>query len=115
MRYYVLCTSDVAGILPHIVAEVVHDVADGAGDRGESFAGSIAGARSVIATRQELMDDPDTRRSMEEWEGQNDAQFDLETSALSADDEPIPHRDGNVFYLDARRATGPARSKKDRP
>jgi hypothetical protein len=100
MRYYVLCRSEVEGILPYIVAEVVHEVLELDDQRATSLAATIAGPRSTVATRQELMSQADTRAALRDWDGQDDAEFDRETVLLNAA-EPMPT---NVIPL---RRSGP--------
>jgi hypothetical protein len=108
VRYYVLCRSDVLGILPYIVAEIVHDAGEADDERGMSLAGTIAGARSTIATRLELMGNADTLAALREWESQDDSEFDRETAILgyTVEEDPPP---SNVIPL---RGAGSPRRKR---
>lgn len=81
MRYFVVCTSDVPGIEPHVIAEVVRDVSP-EDQRELSLASSLAGEHAVIATRQELTNDPQDRAALDAWDARDDGEHDRETEAL---------------------------------
>jgi hypothetical protein len=84
MRLYVLCFSDHEGIAPHIVAEVVREIVED--DRATSLASALAGERSLILTRAELLADHLGRKALEAWEDRNDGEFGRESAAIIADD-----------------------------
>ena len=89
MRYFVLCRSEETGILPYIVAEVLHEALERDDQREASLAATVAGANSTIATREELMRHPDTRAALRDWEQRDDSEFDRETVILNAATEHI--------------------------
>jgi hypothetical protein len=90
MRLYVLCFSDHEGIAPHIVAEVVREsVRD---DPAMSLASALAGERSLIVTRAELLSEPLGRRALEAWEDQDDSDYRRESEAILAEDSNDPVR-----------------------
>lgn len=76
MRYYVVCTSAVSGIAPHVIAEVVRDLVDDDGNVMLAFA--LAGERRVIATRGELLEHPLGRAALDAWDAHDDSAFDDE-------------------------------------
>jgi hypothetical protein len=82
VRYYVVCKSEVDGVAPHIVAEVVRDSADD--DRDATLAAALTGERRVIATREELLDHPFGREALQSWEVKDDDAYDDECDALRA-------------------------------
>jgi len=90
MRLYVLCFSDHEGIAPHIIAEVVRENAED--DKATSLASALAGDRSLILTRAELLADPLGRLALEAWEDRNDGEFRHESEAILADDTPTIRR-----------------------
>ena len=79
-----LCRSEEPGILPYIVAEVVHEALERNDQREASLAATVAGAHSTIVTREELMRDADTREALRGWEARDDSEFDRETVILNA-------------------------------
>jgi len=90
LRLYVLCFSDHEGIAPHIIAEVVRENVDD--DRATSLASALAGERSLILTRAELLADRHGRAAIEAWEDRNDGEFRHESEAILADDTPTIRR-----------------------
>jgi hypothetical protein len=86
MRLYVLCFSDHEGIAPHIIAEVVRESVED--DRATSLASALAGERSLILTRIELLADQLGREALEAWEDRNDGEFRQASEAILADDTP---------------------------
>jgi hypothetical protein len=82
MRYYVLCVSDEPGVLPYILAEVVRDSLAPDDDRELSLAGTLAGPRSVVATRDELLTGGVGQAALTAWDNRDDAEFDHETNLL---------------------------------
>jgi hypothetical protein len=74
VREYVVCRSDLGGIDPHIIAEVVRD--DTAPDTDATLASALAGDRRLIVTRAELLDHPDGVRALEAWDAKDDSAFD---------------------------------------
>lgn len=99
--------SEVAGVEPYIVAEVVAESPAAAG-RDVSIASALAGARSTIWTRDELMEEAFTRRALSAWDAHDDVQFDRETTAMQAEPSEFPT---NIRYLRPRdrKASTPGR------
>jgi hypothetical protein len=105
VRYYVLCRSEVLGILPFVVAEVVHEALELDDERATTLAATIAGADSTVATRDELMANADTRAALKDWEDKNDTEFDRETVIRNDAPDDEPPTPDNVIPL--RRIVGP--------
>jgi hypothetical protein len=79
MRFFIYCESDEPTVEPFILAEVVRDEAS---DRAMSLAAALAGPRSKILTRTELVCALDGRRALERWEARDDSMFETETALL---------------------------------
>lgn len=79
MRHFVLCERDGQAGDPFILAEVVRTFGE---DVAISVASSLAGARTRILTRAELLSTPEGRRALGRWEQQDDDAFDDETRLL---------------------------------
>lgn len=93
MRLYVLCFSDYVEIEAHIVAEVVHDAVDK--NLHTTLADSLAGDRSLIMSRAELLAHPAGRSALRAWERRDDSVFDEESDCIRNDGEqsaPHPER-----------------------
>jgi len=84
MRLYVLCFSDYEGIAPHIIAEVVRE--NVGEEPATSLASALAGDRSLIVTRAELLSEPMGRAALEAWDDRNDSEYRLESEAILAED-----------------------------
>jgi hypothetical protein len=80
MRLYVYCESDEPSVDPFILAEVVRDTED---DRSLSLAAALAGPRSCILTRRELLQSPQRRVALEAWDARDDTMFERESSLLA--------------------------------
>jgi hypothetical protein len=91
VRYYVICKSELHGIAPHIIAEVVRDA--GACDAEGTIASALAGERRVIVTRRELLEHPLGLSALQAWDADDDSAYDDECSALRIGREP-PRRPG---------------------
>jgi hypothetical protein len=89
VRYYVLCTSEHAGIRPHIVAEVVRAALDGE-DREVTLAAALAGDHAAIMTRTELVKTAAGIEAIAAWESGDDGQYDDESDAIVAAGDPVP-------------------------
>lgn len=82
MRDYVVCKSDLGGIQPHIIAEVVRDNTEP--DKDATLAAALAGERRLIVTRAELLNHPDGVRALEAWDANDDTAFDNECLTVRA-------------------------------
>jgi hypothetical protein len=82
MRFYVLSPSDVSGIVPHIIAEVVREGGIDE-DRLTTLASALSGARSEILTRDELLETAERRTALRAWEARDDTVHDDETEQLA--------------------------------
>jgi hypothetical protein len=92
MRFYVIAANLLPDIGAHVIAEVVRDGADVDPDRMNSLAGSIAGERASIATRDELESDPIWAQALRAWDRTDDSDFDRETVRLAAEEEVVIRR-----------------------
>ena len=81
VRFFVLCTPLEENNPPYILAEVVRD-GPLEQDRLLSIASAVAGERSRIATRAELMTDAIGRAALAKWGRLDDSSFERETVAL---------------------------------
>jgi hypothetical protein len=86
VRYYVVCRSDLDGIAPHIIAEVVRDSAE-EDDEHTTLASALTDERRVIATRPELLAHPLGFTALEAWESDDDSAYDDECAARRAGHE----------------------------
>ena len=82
MRYYVICQSDLDGIAPHILAEVVGDRHDD--ETHPILASTLASERRVVVTRDELLGHPFGVEALEAWDAQDDSAHDDECAARRA-------------------------------
>jgi hypothetical protein len=80
MRLYVLCPAAEIADDSYIVAEVTR-VAGEAKD--DSFASTLAGARSSVLSRAELLSTTDGALALARWDHRDDSVFDRETVALA--------------------------------
>ncbi len=80
MRYYVVCGGDESDA-SFIIAEVV-GVRDE--DRDLSIASSLAGAKALVVTQEELLQTVEGINALDRWEARDDSRFDAETIALNA-------------------------------
>jgi hypothetical protein len=83
MRFFVLLYSDYQDIVPHIIAEVVHEQLDD--DRKTTIASALAGDRAVIMTRAELLADRAGETALAAWDARDDSVFDDESDAIRDD------------------------------
>lgn len=90
MRYYVVSKSEIDGVAPHIIAEVVGDI--GAEDPDEALASAFVDERRAIVTREELLEHPTGLEVLKAWEDEDDSAYDEECVASRARPMAIPRR-----------------------
>jgi hypothetical protein len=80
VRLYVLCHGSVPADESYIVAEVTQVSGQ---TKGDSLAGSVAGARSSVLSRDELLLTVDGTLALSRWDDRDDSVFDRETAVLA--------------------------------
>jgi hypothetical protein len=80
MRYYVLCDSEIDGIEPHIIAEVVRDRTDPS--KATTLAAALADEHRVIVSREELLAHPVGLQALKAWDAEDDSRYDCVSDAI---------------------------------
>jgi hypothetical protein len=80
MRLYVLCIASGIGDDSYIVAEMTSVRGEA---KEDSFAATLAGARSEVLSRTELLLTADGTLALARWDHRDDSVFDRETVALA--------------------------------
>lgn len=110
MRYFVYAESDEDGISPYILAEVVASPAEAP---ELSAAAALAGARTQILSRDELLLEPEGRAALDAWDARDDTWFDRETAALDGGTSERPSHLTDAAALVARPGRRPMRFPRD--